>query len=116
MFGFPLTLKATAIAALVAFALGGVMGWRVNKAFSDSRWYRAKLAASEATIKTLNGRIKAMNDAAAADADRAVKDAAEMARLEGEKNELEKTISAGVCLPEPDVGELRKRVWSKPKK
>lgn len=116
MFGFPLSLKAVSIATVIAFTLGGVVGWRVEKAFSDSRWYRAKLAASEATVKTLNGRIAAMNAAAQADADRAVKDAAEILRLEGEKGELESKIGAGACLSDADVGELRRFWRAKPKK
>lgn len=106
MFG----LKAIAIALLVGLSFGGVAGWRVTKAFDDSRWFKAQTQAKDAEITTLKGRIKVINDTAASDAARAQSTAAELAVERERVNALQAQIADGACFDDADSVWVR-QLW-----
>ena len=112
MFGLG-SLQVLAIALAIGTGLGGLGGWRVTKAFDDSRWFKAQVAAREATIKTLEMRIRVANQAAIADQGRAAAAEQNLSSMKGRADELAAKISAGVCFAGDDVDRVRE-LWRAP--
>lgn len=110
MLGFSFGLKGMAIAAAVAFIIGGASGMRVEKKFSDAAKYKALTAAYQKVITTLQGRISTTTTAAKADQDRAALAESKRAAAEETANALKARIDEGACFTADDAHGLR-QLW-----
>jgi hypothetical protein len=95
------------LTAALMFTLGSVAGFRTEKAFSDARWFKAQGAAKDATIGTLNARIKVANAAAIEDQRLAAE--AEALRLKAEERakDAETRIANTPAFDADDVERVR---------
>jgi hypothetical protein len=93
-------LKFTAIAAVVALAVGFGSGWKTRDAFCDA-------AAAKARVASLETQLEARDTAAQQDAARVTAAEAEKANLENKARELEARIGTGECFSRDDSNQLR---------
>lgn len=101
-------LKTIALGAAIAFAVGGYAGNKVT------RWYYTSEIAA-AKVRVLETRIRAAEEAAKKDRERAATAETARAEQEARANALQQQISDGVCFPKPDVERLRE-LWKPPAK
>ncbi len=113
MLGFSFGLKGIAIASVVAFGLGGTLGWRASSKFSDAAHYKALSEAKDKRIATLEDRFKQLNSAAKNDQDRAAAAERQRAEAEGKANALQLLIVDGQCFSADDTRRLR-GLWTGP--
>lgn len=104
----PWYVKAGAIALVLVAAFGS--GVWVRGSFCDAAEAKAALASEQAVSASLRNQLQTYQMASAEDAERAVEDQQEIARLKKLADELEQRISNGPCLTDKDLAELR-RLW-----
>jgi hypothetical protein len=108
----PFWMQSALLAGAVSLVIGGVGGWRVEKAFSDERWYKAKSEMAEHEAEVLRARIEVVNDAAADDGRRAEVAAAEAAQAKGERDALAAQVTDGACFGPADADRVL-RLWKR---
>jgi hypothetical protein len=100
-------VKGALIAGVSSLVLGGTLGYRLEKAFSDARWANAKTVSQQHTIAVLQDRARVINDAANDDAARATQAQIALEKTKEQRDALAQQIADGPCLDDAATGRLR---------